>query len=610
MTRDRLLPRVACAVALAATLVFPVFPQGTAVTLVANQTYGINVQYSDVWYHRELGFIGSWTGPGKVVIVDPMTATPIGTYFTSNGSVVRDLQAQGTILYVALDSSGFDVVDIANPAAPVRLTTFTNGFNSGVHDLFIHGNTLYAVEDVSNSNVHIIDVTNPAAPVRLTTFDNPGGCHDLTVVGNRAYLANLSGGFQIVDVTNPAAPVSLAIKNYPGSFTHNIWPNGDGRYVATTDETCSSGHLRIWDVSDLANIVQVGEYSVPNQGNTCVHNAMWVDNYIYMSYYLHGLRIVDATNPAAPVEVGNYGTHAHFSPKTGESRHDEAGGCFDGAWGVYAERSGANATRVFVSDIGSGFWSFEFTGAQNLALDGVGLYNQSNGVFYLRDQASDGPASNQFQYGPVQPLVGLAGDWDGNGSKTVGLFDPATGIFYLKNSNTHGPADLQFQYGPPNSGWVPIVGDWDGNDTETVGLYDPATGIFYLRNTNNAGPATLQFQYGPPNLQPLAGDWDNSGADSIGLYDKATGVFYLRNSNSAGIADLQFVYGFPDPDFKPLAGNWDGHSGDSVGLYRTGTGLFYLRNANDAGPADLQFQYGPASAGYMPIVGDWRGPGF
>jgi hypothetical protein len=576
------------------------------VALTANETFGTGLQYTDVWYHKGLAYIGGLTMPGRVFIADAGTGALVGTYATSNGSWVKDLQVQGDTLYVALDVAGLDVVDVSNPAQPAFVTRFNTSV-AGVHDLFIHGNTLYYVDDVGASELHIADVSNRAAPIFRRTFNVTGGCHDLTVVGNRAYLANLSGGFQILDVTDPINPVSLAVKSYSGAFTHNIWPNGDGRYVCTTDETCGTGHLRVWDVSNLANIVQVSEYAVPVQGDTCVHNAMWIDDYIYMSYYLHGLRIVDASNPAQLVEVGSYDTHGTHR-RGAVLAHDEVGGCFDGAWGIFAERSGPNAVSVYLSDIGSGLWSFSFTGAANKGVDGVGVYDASLGTFFLRNMLSSGAADQTVQYGAAGgALVGLVGDWDGNGTKTIGVYDPASGTFFLKNSNTPGVADLSYQFGVGGANRVPVVGDWDGNDTDTVGLYDRTDGTFFLRNSHGPGAADITFQYGVGGaLVGLVGDWDGDGVETVGVYDPATATFFLKNSNAAGPADLSVIFG-PVGSFVPLAGDWDGVGADTIGLYDPATATFFGRNSNTPGVADVTFIYGAPML--TPLVGDWQGPG-
>ncbi len=597
MTLKTLLQSV-CALMLLVHVSGSALAQGTGVTVSGHQTYAGASQYSEVYYHNGLAFIGTLSTPGKVFIANASNAALVGTYSTSNSSWVKDLQAQGNFLYVALDSAGIDIVDITVPATPVFVTRF-NTSASGVHDLFINGPTLYYVDDASASNLHIVNVTNPASPQAITTFDNPGGCHDLTVRGMRAYLANGDGGFQILDVSNPAAPVSLGVQTIPGSYTHNIWPSGDGHYVCTTDETCGTGILKIWDVSNLPTITFVSQYGVFDQGNTCVHNGMWVDDRIYMSYYRHGLRIIDVTNPVTPFEVADYPT---FGGGTG---------CFVGAWGIFADRSGAGSTNVYLSDIGSGLWSFAFPSAPNKGFDGVATYVSSSGAFFLRDSPASGVADTILSFGPGgSGFVGLSGDWNGDGTTTIGAYNPATSTFFLRNSNSGGGADAAFQFGAAGGGYAPVVGDWDGDGIQTVGLYLASTGTFFLRNSNSPGPANAVFSFGPGGgvALPVVGDWDATRTDTVGVYVVSTGVFFLKNSNASGAADVAFQFGPGGAGFVPLAGNWDGVGGDTIGIYAAGSSTFFVRNANSSGPADLSFSYGAAAS--APLSGDWKGPGF
>jgi hypothetical protein len=67
----------------------------------------------------------------------------------------------------------------------------------------------------------------------------------------------------------------------------------------------------------------------------------------YISWYKAGARVVDLTDPTDPVEVGFYDTHP------------QAGGAFNGNWGVYPFRSD---DVVYASDRQSGLYILRFTG--------------------------------------------------------------------------------------------------------------------------------------------------------------------------------------------------------------------------------------------------------
>ena len=66
------------------------------------------------------------------------------------------------------------------------------------------------------------------------------------------------------------------------------------------------------------------------------------------------------------------------------------------------------------------------------------------------------------RFGPTSSnWLPIAGDWNSDGTDTIGLFDPTNGIFYLRNSNTDGVADVTFAFGPKPGAAKPIAGDWN-----------------------------------------------------------------------------------------------------------------------------------------------------
>ncbi len=62
----------------------------------------------------------------------------------------------------------------------------------------------------------------------------------------------------------------------------------------------------IWDVVDLDDPILLGEYISENQSTD--HNLYIRGNLMYQSNYVSGLRILDISDPANPVEVGFFDT--------------------------------------------------------------------------------------------------------------------------------------------------------------------------------------------------------------------------------------------------------------------------------------------------------------
>ena len=133
-------------------------------------------------------------------------------------------------------------------------------------------------------------------------------------------------------------------------------------------------------------------------------------------------------------------------------------------------------------------------------------YVPDSEVVVFNDWASNGetlPPDVVYQFGDVGDIP-FVGDFDGDGIDTIGLFRPSNGMFYLKNTHTEGPADIEFAFGA--DGDVPIAGDWGSEDgVDTVAVYRPSTGTFFFRYDNSAGPADETLEFGVLDGYPVAG---------------------------------------------------------------------------------------------------------
>lgn len=119
------------------------------------------------------------------------------------------------------------------------------------------------------------------------------GTYDITVVNNRAYLAEKSGGFWVYDVSNPEAPVTLGNPN-PGVV--------DYLSVVGNYAYCSlhNGDIKLVDVGNLPSAPLVStSYLVSGE-------SFPANGYLYFLGWNGGLRIFDVRNPAVPTWVQTY----------------------------------------------------------------------------------------------------------------------------------------------------------------------------------------------------------------------------------------------------------------------------------------------------------------
>src|SRR4051794_8165839 len=63
-------------------------------------------------------------------------------------------------------------------------------------------------------------------------------------------------------------------------------------------------------------------------------------------------------------------------------------------------------------------------------------------------------------------------------ASAVGVFSPATGAWYIHEGLTSGaPTVGPFAYG--GADWAPLAGDWDGDGVKTIGVFNPHTASWY-----------------------------------------------------------------------------------------------------------------------------------
>jgi hypothetical protein len=156
--------------------------------------------------------VGCAAGYGGVYLFnasDPVNQTLAGQYntFAQDGFEAFGVAFKGTTMYVGGAWSGVRVLDVSNPASPRLVRTVANV--GSAKQMTIEGNRLY-VADGSLPGVRIFDVsqaTNPVALGSARTFAAPGR---ITVSDSLLAVAEAVRGVEFIDVSNAASPRSLS----------------------------------------------------------------------------------------------------------------------------------------------------------------------------------------------------------------------------------------------------------------------------------------------------------------------------------------------------------------------------------------------------------------
>jgi hypothetical protein len=298
------------------------------VRLVAHGVVNEDHNTSDLWIFegvdgRDYAYTGTHAGGvgGHVMFAWDVTdaSNPVVTdSVVVDARVVNDVKINedATLAVITREGAsnrrnGIVILDIDDPAHPVVLSEFTQGLTAGIHNTWIEGQYVYAIND-GTRDVHIIDISDPANPVaagRWGLDKEDKYVHDVMVKDGLAYLSYWNDGLVILDVgagikggtpTEPQFVSQFKSRAKVGAeeFGNTHHAIRYGNYVFLGDEIfgCQEcvngprGYVHVVDVTDIENPHEVARYEVPEAGT---HNLWAEDDRLYVAYYNGGLRVVD-----------------------------------------------------------------------------------------------------------------------------------------------------------------------------------------------------------------------------------------------------------------------------------------------------------------------------
>lgn len=364
--------------------------------------------------HPERCPSGDKSGVKVIDVTDPSTPTLIASLQNPPRTTAEDVEVityrdGRAIAMVGIQACfrtdpsikrGLQIFDVTDPTAPRELGFLDTGMAArGVHEFTAKavGRRVIAALTVPFSqlrdargrgDVRIADVTDPSRPVEIADFHFvrdaglPGtlagfGCfpfnfaHGATIdaAGTRAFVSSFDLGTVILDIANPARPKFLGRTPFAANVegdAHSNSLSADERYLYQADEVIppnsncqapdrqtesSWGYVRIYDVSDPANPVEVGAFRTPNsaspnrmrKGDYSAHNPLVVGGKLYASWYSDGVRVASLADPRNPSET------AFLVPAPAKDPLHVLGFVPE-VWGVVVDDRGC----VYLSDMNSG----------------------------------------------------------------------------------------------------------------------------------------------------------------------------------------------------------------------------------------------------------------
>lgn len=175
-------------------------------------------------------------------------------------------------------------------------------------DVFIMGDYAYVC---AGFNLLVFDVSDKADPQIIGTGELSTIARTLEVVGSYAYVADTLYGLVIFDISDPTKPQKIGdYQITEGTVAVDLSVAGSYAYIANYDYSdpfnVDNGFLAV-DVSNPFNPIYVGGYT-----GFLITGVSAIGSNVYAACPMNGLRIIDMSDPSAPVELGYDDTIAPF----------------------------------------------------------------------------------------------------------------------------------------------------------------------------------------------------------------------------------------------------------------------------------------------------------
>ncbi|MGV6860358.1 MAG: LVIVD repeat-containing protein [Putridiphycobacter sp.] len=268
----------------------------------------------------------------------------------------RDYKTYKNYLYAVCDegTSSLEIFDLSYLPDSIHKVYDSDQYFQICHNLYIDTNRakLYAC-GTNNQGMKVFDISQPDQPTLWYDFNQTNYVHDCFVVNDTAFLNCGFDGLHIYDFSTQSIQQLGVLDFYvEQGYNHSGWLSEDRKKYVFIDESLGK-KVKVCDATQLDDIAVSFMYGTSDYANKVAHNVQIFSDYMFISYYNEGLRIVDiAENKANEV--------AYF-----DTFHQQTDYKLNGAWGVYVFKSD---NLILVSDRQNGLFLFYFPIALSRAI--------------------------------------------------------------------------------------------------------------------------------------------------------------------------------------------------------------------------------------------------
>ena len=295
---------------------------------------------------REYGIFAANNGTSFIDVTDSANIHEVD-YLTSFYSNWRDFKIYQHYIYIVNDvAGGMQIADLQYLPDSVHLvSTYTFTGFSRAHTIQQSGPYLY----LNGGNylvggVVVLDITNPTQPVKRGQWEVQY-VHDERVLNDTLWACNIyTGKISVINATNKdSLKLITNWTNGSGPMPHNCALTNDRRFLFVTDEILipAVGRLKVWNIQNIFNPVYVTTWYPAGGDSSNVHNVEIYDSLAVICHYTAGIRVLNISNPANPVEIAWYDTYPQNNGNT-----------WNGCKGIYMMPSG----KILANDKQTGFY--------------------------------------------------------------------------------------------------------------------------------------------------------------------------------------------------------------------------------------------------------------
>ena len=211
----------------------------------------------------------------------------------------------------------------------------------GGGQVWVEGNYLFVGHMRQPTGTTIVDISDPRKPKTVFKVEVPDGWHSHKVrVANGLMIVNherngktgpedFGGGLAIYDVSRPSAPKLISKWMTAGKGVHRYDFDGRYAYISPTVEGYIGNIAMILDLADPANPKEVGRWWIPGQWQAGGEHYPWGDGVaprchhplrmgdrLYVSYWHHGLFILDIADMTRPKAIAHLNSSPAFPHPT------------------------------------------------------------------------------------------------------------------------------------------------------------------------------------------------------------------------------------------------------------------------------------------------------